>query len=51
MRKNSLLYMTVLGALALSLLTTMVPSASLANALTLTAGNGGNASNGGNSES
>ena len=29
--------MTVLGALALSLLTTMVPSASLADALTLAA--------------
>ena len=46
-KKSSLLYMTVLGAVALALLTTMVPSTSLANALTQTAGNGGNAGSGG----
>lgn len=45
--KNSLVYMTVLGAVALALLTTMVPSTSLANALTQTAGNGGEGGLGG----
>jgi hypothetical protein len=46
-KKSSLLYMTVLGAVALALLTTMVPSTSLANALTQYAGNGGNGAEGG----
>jgi hypothetical protein len=46
-KKSSLLYMAVLGAVALALLTTMVPSSSLANALTQYAGNGGNAGSGG----